>query len=94
MEREPVNLTIIEMDEQVRAAISQARDQLENDEESLARLNELARLWNESTYRLVMSFAGLSLMRLAKAENAHSILQMANSIIPRTGSSGVCVFVD
>jgi hypothetical protein len=81
------------MDKQVRAAISQARDQLESDEESLERLNELAHLWNESCYHLVMSYTGLSLMCLVNAENVHSILEMAHCIVRRNRSSGSSVFV-
>ncbi len=92
MEKEPV--TIAEMDDCVRATISQARDKLKDDPEFLASLDELARLWNASCYQFVMLYTGLSLMRLVKAENAHSLLQMAQSIIPRDSSSGICVFVD
>jgi len=93
MERKPVTLSIIEMDKQVRAAISQARDQLENDEESLERLNELARLWPESCYHLVMSYTGLSLMCLVNAENVQSILEVAQAIVRRNRASGISVFV-
>lgn len=93
MERKPVTLTIIEMDKQVRAAILQARDQLQNDEGSLERLDELARLWNELCYRLVMSYSGLSLMCLVNAENVQSILEMADRIVRRNRPSDVSVFV-
>ena len=94
MEREPVTLSIIEMDEQVRETISHARDQLEDDAESLARLNELVSSWTESCYQLMMSYNGLSLMKFIRAENAQSMLDMAQSIIPRNSSRGKCVFVD
>ena len=80
-------ITIKEMDEQVRTAISQARQQLKTDRESLASLDELTRLWNDLCYRLVMYYTGLSLMRLVEGENARSILQMAHRIIPRNGRS-------
>lgn len=94
MERDPVTLSIVEMDEQVRAVVSQARGQLENDKDSLERLDELVRLWHESCYRLMMSYTGLSLMRFAKAQYVQSILEMAHNVVPRNGSSGTLVFVD
>jgi hypothetical protein len=80
-------ITIREMDEQVRTAISQARQQLKTDKESLASLDELTRLWNDLCYRLVMCYAGLSLMRLVGEDNARSILQLAHRIIPLKGRS-------
>jgi hypothetical protein len=92
MEKEPV--TIAQMDESVRAAITQARDSVREDREFQSSLDDLARLWNESCYQVIMLYTGLSLMRLVRAENAHHILQMAQSIIPRDASSGICVFVD
>jgi len=87
------NITIIEMDEQVRTAISQARQQLKTDKESLASLDELTRLWNELCYRLVMTYAGLSVMKLVKPENARGMLQIAHSIIPQNGRSQLSTWI-
>lgn len=92
METEPV--TISQMDDSVRAAISQARGTVNNDREFLASLDELSSMWNQSCYKLIMLYTGLSLMRLVRAENAHYMLQMAQSMIPDDASSGICVFVD
>lgn len=78
-------VTIREMDEHVRTAISNARQHLKTDKAALASLDELARLWNDLCYRLVMSYTGLSVMMLAKADNALSILQLAHKIIPLRG---------
>lgn len=80
-------ITISEMDERVRIAISQARLQLKTDKESLARLDELSRLWNDLSYRLVMSYTGITLMKLVTMENGRSILQLARSLIPQKGLS-------
>jgi hypothetical protein len=80
-------ITISEMDERVRIAISQARLQLKTDKESLARLDELSRLWNDLSYRLVMSYTGITLMKLVTMENGRSILQLAQSLIPQKGLS-------
>lgn len=85
MENETI--TIGEMDERVRTVISQARQQLRNDKESLAHLDELSRLWNDLSYRLVMSYTGISLMKLVTTENARSILQLAQSLVPPKGRS-------
>lgn len=78
-------ITISEMDEQVRTVISQAREQLKTDEQLLASLDELTLLWNDLHHRLVMTYTGLSLMKLVKMENARSILQIAHKIIPQNG---------
>jgi hypothetical protein len=84
---ENTTITIGEMDERVRTAISQARQQLRNDRESLASLDEFARLWNDLSYRLIMSYTGISLMKLVTMENGRSILQLAQSLIPQKGRS-------
>jgi hypothetical protein len=78
-------ITISEMDEQVRSAISQAREQLSTDKECLASLDELICLWNDLCYRLVMTYMGLSLMKLVNVETARSIFQIVHGIIPENG---------
>jgi hypothetical protein len=84
---ENTTITIGEMDERVRTAISQARQQLRNDRDSLAKLDELTRLWNDLSYRLIMSYTSISLMKLVTMENGRSILQLAQSLIPQKGLS-------
>jgi hypothetical protein len=81
MEKKPV--TVSDMDELVRVAVSQAREQLKDDHESLASLEHLVRVWNKLCYQLVVSYTGLSLMRLLTAENASSLLEVAHNIMGR-----------
>lgn len=79
------------MDEEVRAAISQARKQLKTDKASLASLEAWALSWHELCYQLVMSYTGLSLMRLVTEENADSIFQIAHRFIPQKARTRVAV---
>jgi len=77
--------TIGEMDEEVRAAISQARTLLKTDQACLASLEAWARSWHDVCYQLIMSYTGLSLMRLVTTENAGSIFEIARRFIPQNG---------
>lgn len=79
MEKPPV--TIIEMDDRVRKAILQAREQLKNDKKSLEILEDLCRIWNRLCYQLIMSYTGLTLMQLVTEENAAEILHMAHKMV-------------
>ena len=75
--------TIGEMDEEVRAAISQARTLLQTDQACLASLEAWSRSWHDLCYQLIMSYTGLSLMRLVTTENAGTIFEIAHRFMPK-----------
>jgi len=77
--------TIGEMDEEVRAAISQARTLLKTDQACLASLEAWSRSWQDLCYQLIMSYTGLSLMRLVTTENAGNIFEIAHRFMPKNG---------
>jgi hypothetical protein len=88
---ETTNKTIGEMDKEVRDAIAQARKELKTDKASLDSLEAWARSWHELCYQLVMSYTGLSLMRLVKAENADKLFQIAHRFVPQKARTRIAM---